>query len=524
MTALPEDVDVLVVGYGPVGAALAGLLGRYGVRTLVVDRATDVFMAPRAIALDNEALRILQMVGLPEDAFAKVAIPYVRMHCPHVGEFGRVNTAGTIDGHPKLVTFYQPELERALRANAELQPTVTARTAVDMVRFEDDGDRGERRASDERGRGVGRAGPLPGRRRRGQLEGPERHRRGIRGRDLRRGLAHRRRPRRPWDLRPRRVPVRPRPPHAAHDRARRPHALGVHAQARRDARGDGVGRDGSPSCWGHGSRPEELRIERKAVYRFHARVCRSFGKGRVFLAGDAAHLTPPFAGQGLVAGLRDAANLAWKLAWVARGQASPTILDTYDQERRPHAMKMIRLAKLMGQIVMPRSHLRAILVHGSMALLRRLPAVRGFFDELGIKPQNAFDEGLFVPGRRPRPARRVASPGHRPFSGGLRPAERRSPRPRARAHRARGRSGLLAVRAEPVEVDARRGTNGARLASRPTTFGSGRGEPRGPRWPPGTGRGAARLVHRRQAGSHGPARRSRPGRRPPRGGVVEASR
>src|SRR5581483_4204606 len=107
MSSLPETVDVLIVGYGPVGAAMAGLLGRYGVRTLVVDKSPDVFTAPRAIALDNEALRILQMVGLAEDAFAKVAIPYVRMLCPHVGEFGRINTAGSIDGHPKLVTFYQ---------------------------------------------------------------------------------------------------------------------------------------------------------------------------------------------------------------------------------------------------------------------------------------------------------------------------------------------------------------------------------------------------------------------------------
>ncbi len=140
MTVLPDQVDVLIVGYGPVGAAIAGLLGRYGVRTLVVDRLPGIWMTPRAIALDNEALRILQMVGLPEDAFAKVVIPQVRMHSPHFGEFARINTRGTIDGHPKLVTFYQPELERALRAYAEGQPSVTARTGVEMVRFEEDGD------------------------------------------------------------------------------------------------------------------------------------------------------------------------------------------------------------------------------------------------------------------------------------------------------------------------------------------------------------------------------------------------
>ncbi len=99
-----------------------------------------------------------------------------------------------------------------------------------------------------------------------------------------------------------------------------------------------------------------------------------------------------------MAGLRDAANLAWKLAWVVRDRASPTLLDTYDQERRPHAVKMIRLAKFMGQLVMPRSHVRAVLLHGAMALLRRTSVMRGFIDELGVKPQNAFAEGLFVSG------------------------------------------------------------------------------------------------------------------------------
>ena len=99
-----------------------------------------------------------------------------------------------------------------------------------------------------------------------------------------------------------------------------------------------------------------------------------------------------------MAGLRDAANLAWKLAWVVRGRASESILDTYDEERRPHAAKMIRLAKFMGQLIMPRDHVRAVIVHGAMALLRRIPPVRDYFDELGIKPQNAFARGLFVTG------------------------------------------------------------------------------------------------------------------------------
>ncbi len=154
----------------------------------------------------------------------------------------------------------------------------------------------------------------------------------------------------------------------------------------------------SPNCWPL-DRPEDLVVERKAVYRFHARCCTTFQQGRVFLAGDAAHITPPFVGQGLVAGLRDVANLGWKLAWVVHGQAAPALLDSYDQERRPHAKKMIGLAKLMGSLVMPRSRFKAITVHGAMRLGRLVPLLRRQLEELEIKPPNRFSKGFLVKGR-----------------------------------------------------------------------------------------------------------------------------
>ena len=117
---MAADVDVLVVGLGPVGAALCNLLGIHGVRVCVIDQAADIHMAPRAIALDNEALRVLQMCGLEDGDFDKVPIPEVRMHSPVLGQFSRAITAGAIDAHPKLVTFYQPQLERALIAGHDV--------------------------------------------------------------------------------------------------------------------------------------------------------------------------------------------------------------------------------------------------------------------------------------------------------------------------------------------------------------------------------------------------------------------
>ncbi len=396
---LPEEVDVVIVGYGPVGAALACLLGRHGVRTLVVDKAADIFMAPRAIALDNEALRILQMVGLEEEAFAKVSIPYVRMLCPHVGEFARVNTSGTVDGHPKLVTFYQPELERALRDRAERHASVTARSGVEMTELRDDGDSvhvtlrstGSDAPRTVRARYVVGADGANSRVRQAIGQGFE-------GKTYAEDWLVVDAVGAPESLDEVEFlcdPKRPTPHMPAPGGRTRWEFMLMPGETREQMESDGkVAELLRP--WGG---VERLRVERKAVYRFHARSCDRYSKGRIFLAGDAAHITPPFVGQGLVAGLRDAANLAWKLAWVVKGRAAPAILESYDRERRPHATKMIALARVMGHLVMPRSRATAVLVHGTMAVLRRLPLFRRLVDELGIKPTNSYPKGLFARGR-----------------------------------------------------------------------------------------------------------------------------
>ena len=97
---MPQCVDVLVIGMGPVGATIANLLGRYSIQTLVVEQATEIFNSPRAIALDNEALRILQMAGVTKEDFATVPIPQEQMHSPIFGKFARANTSDMLDGHP----------------------------------------------------------------------------------------------------------------------------------------------------------------------------------------------------------------------------------------------------------------------------------------------------------------------------------------------------------------------------------------------------------------------------------------
>jgi len=395
---LPTNVDVLLIGMGPVGATAANLLGRLGLRTLVIDKAHEIFMAPRAIALDNEAMRILQMAGLEDGAFATCAIPEVQMHSPMFGKYARAKTAGQIDGHPQLVTFYQPDLERVLRNRLRQYSCVHVELGAEITDFvqDNDGVRATIRQSDGTVASiqakflVGADGASSFVRRHLGLE--------FEGKTFTQD----------WlvvDAVNAPIPInhiefhcdprRPSPHMPAPGNRQRWEFMLLPGETREQMEHpDTIRKLLAPWC-----DTRDCTIERTAVYRFHARIVDRFSKGRVFLAGDAAHITPPFVGQGLVAGLRDVANLCWKMAWVAQGRAPLNILASYDTERRPHARSIINLARLMGGLVMPRNWPTALLVHGLMWLMHRNPLTRPLFEELQIKPPNQFKRGLFERGR-----------------------------------------------------------------------------------------------------------------------------
>lgn len=407
---LPNQVDVLLVGLGPVGAALANLLGALDVRVLVIDKAAEIFQAPRAIALDNEALRVLQMCGIQDGDIDTVAIPEVRMHSPHFGLYGRAVTAGATDGHPKLVTFYQPQLERVLRQQLGCFPQVHVALGAELMGFTqtDAGVLAEVKTAQGLARVEARY--IVG------ADGANSLVRRLLGQDFQ-GKTYAE----DWLVVdalhvPKPIdhveflcdPRRPTPHMVAPgNRQRWEFKLQPGETREQMEHPDTVRRLLAPWAGkraGMGDAP--LEIERVAVYRFHARVAETFQVGRAFLVGDAAHITPPFVGQGLVAGLRDVANLAWKLAWVLQGRARPELLDSYHRERQPHVRAMIQLAQFMGRLVMPGNQLVAWLTHGVMKVLGRTPGLRSLFENLEIKPANRFASGCFmVPARGSRLSR-----------------------------------------------------------------------------------------------------------------------
>jgi 3-(3-hydroxy-phenyl)propionate hydroxylase len=149
--------------------------------------------------------------------------------------------------------------------------------------------------------------------------------------------------------------------------------------------------------------PASAHIIRSRVYTHHARLARTFRKGRVVLAGDAAHLMPVWQGQGYNSGIRDANNLAWKLAAVLAGVADARLLDTYETERREHARAMIALSTLVGRIFSPTSRLLAGLRDIVFRILNRIPPVRDYVVQMRFKPMPRYLDGVLVPAKAGQP-------------------------------------------------------------------------------------------------------------------------
>jgi 3-(3-hydroxy-phenyl)propionate hydroxylase len=388
--------DVLIVGAGPVGVVLARLLGQLGVRTLLVDRERDVLRIPRAIALDDDGGRVLQSIG--EYARLRRGLPRIeriRLLSPQVGEVFSCDASRWRNANPMLLMFRQPELEDALREGLSRSPAVTFRTGLTFasLRQDEEGaavtfDAGE----------VVRARFVVG------CDGARSAVRRAVGVDMV-GSTYARE----WLV----VDVRhdPTPNRELHFLGD-PSRPGVTMPAPRGGRrwefmlrpGDDRAALTSPAALAHLLAPwgdvERMEVERAAIYTFHARVASRMQVGRVLLAGDAAHLTPPFVGQGLMAGLRDVHNLAWKLAAVVHG-AAPALLGTYEIERLPNVKAMVCLAQAFGELIMADGGVRSVLRDHVLRSLSRLPGVRSTLGTLDIKPRTRIERGLLRPRRGP---------------------------------------------------------------------------------------------------------------------------
>lgn len=382
---MDEAYRVVIVGAGPTGITAATLLAQHGIETLILDRWAQVYPQPRAVHLDDEVYRIVHRLGIAEE-FAKISRPALglRLLDPRLtvlAEFQRDPTR-TRHGHPEANMFDQPEFEALLRTNLERYPLAKLKGNVEVtdlvdlgagrtgVTFSDRADGHSHTVAADYVLGCDGANSLI------------RSRIGVPMRDLR------------FDQRWLVVDVATTADlgqwagvHQLCD----PHRAGTFMQI-----GDvryrwefrllpGETADDFRSVralrpliapWTGEVGDDQLELIRVAEYTFRAKIAQRWRSGNVFLLGDAAHLTPPFVGQGMGAGLRDAMNLAWKLAGVLDGSLDPSVLDTYEQERKPHARKMIGLALTVGRAMTAGGDIGDLLRRTVVPRMHLIPGLR----------------------------------------------------------------------------------------------------------------------------------------------------
>ena len=386
----------VVVGAGPTGLTLANLVAADGIPVLVIERNAATVAEPRAVSIDDEALRTMQAAGLAEDVLATVVPGYGYRYLARSGRcFARVEPAAAPYGYPRRSAFRQPVLERQLRAGLARFSNVEAwfEHTVEGFHQNDRGVTVRMRAPD--GRLLDVEGEyLVG------CDGAASTVRHLLGIPLEGSSPGER-----WlivDLEQSEVssphtlvfcdPARPGIALPGPDRTRR-FEFRLHRHEQDDAMLEP--RVIADLLRTHGADPRSV-IRRTIVYRFHARVAARWADGRVLLAGDAAHLSPPFAGQGMNSGIRDAHNLAWKLAAIARGQVGPGILETYEAERWPHVSEMIRLALRMGRVMAPPNRLAAWGLEHGVRLITTYPPIRDYVMEMRWRPAPRFRAGFLV--------------------------------------------------------------------------------------------------------------------------------
>ena len=354
VTLASFDCDVLIAGGGPTGVTLAVLLARRGMKVIVVEKEAGIYPLPRAAHIDHEGMRILQEAGVADAVMATsrraARYDFLNAKGKVLMRFEGADQIGP-GGWPRANMIHQPSVEAALRGLLAGFENAALHSQWELVSFTDDGEGVTAQLATPEGERTIRARHLVAA---DGARSPVRKAAGIAFEDL--NFEE------PWLVidvfvdDPSRLPdanlqiCNPERPTTCvlMGEGRHRWEFMILAGETAEQVSDDAFVEKLLEPW---NVKGAVRLERKAVYTFRARTAKHWRKGRVLLAGDAAHQMPPFAGQGMCSGLRDAANLAWKLAAVIGDKAPDSLLDSYQPEREPNLRGIIEMAIMMGRMV-----------------------------------------------------------------------------------------------------------------------------------------------------------------------------
>jgi 3-(3-hydroxy-phenyl)propionate hydroxylase len=403
------DVDVLVVGAGPVGLTLANILGLQGVRTLVVEERDTLIDYPRGVGLDDEALRTFQSIGLVDRVLPHtVPNQILRFVDAKRRVLAEMAPPDARFGWPKRNGFVQPLVDAELLAGLHRfehvevwwgRPMTACEETADAVTVElGGGDTSSVRARYVVGCDGGRS--MTRRMMGVSFEGTTSSTRWLVVDIANDPLGH------PNSE----VGADPERPYASISIAHgiRRFEFMIHADESDEQAEDPAFL--TQMLARMVPRPDRVDVIRRRIYTHHSRIAGAFRSGRLLLAGDAAHLMPVWQGQGYNSGIRDAANLGWKLAAVVSGRADDALLDTYDMERRKHARAMIDLSTMVGRVISPTNRrlasARDIIVRSASIV----PSLKRYVLEMRFKPMPRYEHGAVVHSVDAKEPRRGESP------------------------------------------------------------------------------------------------------------------
>lgn len=405
--SLPENVDVAIVGAGPVGLTIANYLGAMGVRTLVIEQRDQLIDYPRGVGMDDECLRSFQSIGLG-DSIAENTTPGQKMRFMTMDgkTFALIDPKTREFGWPRRSSFIQPMVDEILFEGLRRFETVTTVFGTELTSFVQSSDHVDITVKLADGSRSIRANWLIG------CDGGRSNVR--KGLDIAfDGITDTTR----WvviditddpiglpDSYLHCVPSRPYVSIALPHGMRRLEFMVFGDESEEELCSPAGVQKLLARVLPH---PEKANILRSRVYAHHARLAQKLRVGRTLIAGDAAHLMPVWQGQGYNSGIRDATNLAWKLSMVVRGEASPDILDSYEAERREHAKAMIDLSVTAGRIFAPTNKLVAWLRDRIALALSAIPAVKQYIVQMRFKPMPRFTSGIVLTTAAGKPAGRA---------------------------------------------------------------------------------------------------------------------